>query len=64
MLNLNFVNKAPTLAKDNENIKLFLQECNSLSTDQASLEKLEKKGVKTTIEIKHPFKWCFKIKNR
>ena len=47
---------AKTLAKDNENIKLFLQECNSLSTDQASLEKLEKKGVKTAVEIKHPFK--------
>ena len=47
---------AMALARDHENIKLFLQECNSLSTDQASLEKLEKKGVKTTIEIKHPFK--------
>ena len=44
------------LAKNNESIKLFLDECNSLSTDQASLEKLEKKGVKTAIEIKHPFK--------
>ena len=47
---------AKALAKNNESIKLFLDECNSLSTDQASLEKLEKKGVKTAVEIKHPFK--------
>ena len=47
---------AKALAKNNESIKLFLDECNSLSFDQASLEKLEKKGVKTAIEIKHPFK--------
>ena len=47
---------AKALSKDNEKIRLFLEECNSLSTDQASLEKLEKKGVKTSIEIKHPLK--------
>ncbi len=47
---------AKALAKNNKSIKLFLDECNSMSTDQASLEKLEKKGVKTAIEIKHPFK--------
>ena len=37
---------AKALAKNNESIKLFLEECNSLSTDQASLEKLEKRELR------------------
>ena len=47
---------AKELAKNNEKIKLFLEECNASSTDQASLEKQEKKGIDTGIKIKHPFK--------
>ena len=47
---------AKTLAKDNKKIELFIEECNSSPTDQASLEKQEKRGIETTIKIKHPFK--------
>ena len=47
---------AKALAKDNKKIELFIEECNSLSTDQASLEKQEKKGINTLMKIKHPFK--------
>jgi leucyl-tRNA synthetase len=43
------------LAKDNEQIQSFVDECNFSSTDQASLEKEEKKGINTEITVKHPF---------
>ena len=45
---------AVALAKDDEEYSLFIEECNALSTDQASLEKQEKKGVDTQIKIKTP----------
>ena len=47
---------AETLANNDKNIQLFIEECNLSSTDQASLEKQEKKGIETNIEVKHPFK--------
>ncbi|MDC3169895.1 leucine--tRNA ligase [Paracoccaceae bacterium] len=47
---------AVALANDDKNIQRFVEECNLSSTDQASLEKQEKKGVETSIKIKHPFK--------
>ncbi len=46
---------AMALSKDNEKIELFIDECNSSSTDNASLAKQEKKGFDTGIKIKHPF---------
>ena len=46
---------AKTLAKDDRKIEFFIEECNSFSTDQASLEKQEKKGIDSGVEIKHPF---------
>ncbi len=47
---------AKTLAEKSKKIELFIEECNVSSTDQASLEKQEKRGVDTGIKIKHPFK--------
>ena len=43
------------LAKKNTVIKRFIEEFNSTNTDNASLEKAEKKGVDTGIIVKHPF---------
>jgi leucyl-tRNA synthetase len=40
--------------KDNKKISEFIQECNSSSLDQQTIDKLEKKGIDTGIEIEHP----------
>ena len=37
------------------NVRLFIEECNASSTDHASLEKQEKKGIDTQIKVTHPF---------
>ena len=56
---------AKNLAKENKKIELFIQECNSSATDQASLEKQEKKGIETEIKIKHPFqKKCASLRSK
>ena len=46
---------AKDIAETNKKIDLFIKECNSTSTDQASLDKAEKKGIDTGIRVKHPF---------
>ena len=46
---------AKNLGEKNTVIKRFIEEFNSTNTDNASLEKAEKKGVDTGIIIKHPF---------
>ena len=47
---------AKTLAKDSEQIALFVEQCNSTTTGLASLEKQEKEGLDTGIKVKNPFK--------
>ncbi len=46
---------AKKLANSNEPVKEFADEFNSTSTDNATLEKAEKKGLDTGIRVKHPF---------
>ncbi|GIR96087.1 MAG: leucine--tRNA ligase [Paracoccaceae bacterium] len=46
---------AKNLGKTNSAIKQFIEEFNSTNTDNATLEKAEKKGVDTGIIVKHPF---------
>jgi len=47
---------ARELEKNNKKIQLFIDKCNTSSTDHASLEKQEKEGIDTGIKIRHPFK--------
>ena len=46
---------AKNLGEKNTAIKHFIEECNSASIDNASLEKAEKKGFDTGIVVEHPF---------
>ena len=46
---------AKELGKNNAKVKIFAEEFNSMSTDTATIEKAEKKGVDTGIRVKHPF---------
>ncbi len=46
---------AKSLGGNDKKIKNFIEEVNSSSTDTATLEKAEKKGVDTGIAVKHPF---------
>ena len=46
---------AKTLSQTSNKIQFFIEECNALSTDQASLEKQDKVGIDTGIRVTHPF---------
>ncbi len=46
---------AEELGQSSRDVRLFIEECNASSTDQASLEKQEKKGIDTQIKVTHPF---------
>ena len=46
---------AVKLAENSQEIKDFIEECNASANDEATLEKLEKKGVKTGLQVIHPF---------
>ena len=46
---------AKELGENNTKIKMFEDEFNSKSTDNATIERAEKKGVDTGIRVKHPF---------
>ena len=46
---------AEKLGESDTKIKHFANECNSASTETATIEKAEKKGVDTGIRVKHPF---------
>ena len=46
---------AEKLGESDAKIKHFANECNSASTDTATIEKAEKTGVDTGIRVKHPF---------
>ena len=45
---------AQELAKDNAEIKAFINECSLSANDEQTLEKQEKKGVKTGLQVTHP----------
>lgn len=47
---------ALNLAENNNEISDFIANCNKSSNDEETLEKQEKKGVKTGLKVKHPFK--------
>ena len=46
---------AKNLGENNKKIKDFIEEVNTSITDNAALEKAEKKGINTGITVKHPF---------
>ena len=43
------------LSKENDDVKLFIEECNRSSTSEADIEKAEKKGFRTKLFVTHPF---------
>ncbi len=43
------------MQKKNSNLKAFIKECNKVGTSEEALEKIDKKGFNTNIEVKHPF---------
>ena len=45
---------ALALAKDNTDAEAFLAECSALGTSEAAIEKAEKKGFLTGLEVSHP----------
>jgi len=49
------------LAKENSEIKNFLEECNKNAIDEQTIEKQEKKGFKTSIKALHPFDKLWEI---
>ncbi len=49
------------LAKENSEIKNFLEECNKNAIDEQTIEKQEKKGFKTSIKVLHPFDKSWEI---
>jgi len=44
-----------SVAKNNNNLKSFINECNKIGTSEEAIEKIEKKGFNTKIEVNHPF---------
>ena len=49
------------LSKNNSTIKNFIDECNKNSTSEAVIEKNEKKGIYTNLDVVHPFDKNIKI---
>lgn len=43
------------LSKSDPSIKAFIAECNSVGTSLEAIEKMEKKGIKTSLSVRHPF---------
>ena len=50
-----------SLGKKDPKIRDFINACNKISTDQASIDKTEKIGYKTNILVKHPFDQEIKV---
>ena len=50
-----------SLGKKDPKIRDFINACNKISTDQASIDKTEKIGYKTNIFVKHPFDQEIKV---
>ncbi len=49
------------LAKNNQEIANFIDECNKNAVNEQSIETQEKKGVKTSIKVNHPFDENWKL---
>ncbi len=43
------------IAKDNADLRAFIDECNRLGTSEAAIETAEKRGFDTGLRVKHPF---------
>jgi leucyl-tRNA synthetase len=43
------------LAKTDVNLRAFIAECDQIGTSEEAIEKAEKKGYKTALEVEHPF---------
>ncbi len=52
---------AQELAKDSPEIKNFIDECNRSAVDEQTIEKQEKRGFKTLLEVNHPFDENWKL---
>ncbi len=52
---------AQELAKDNPEIKNFIDECNRSAVDEQTIEKQEKRGLKTNLEVIHPLDENWKL---
>ncbi len=52
---------AQELAKTNSEIKNFIDECNRSAVDEQTIEKQEKKGFKTALEVVHPLDENWKL---
>ncbi len=50
-----------SLSKNNPSIDIFINECNKNSTSEAVIEKNEKKGIYTNLDVIHPFDKSTKI---
>ena len=49
------------MSKQSSSIKNFINECNKNSTSEAVIEKNEKKGIYTNLDVLHPFNKKIKI---
>ncbi len=47
---------ARTLAEDHPELAAFIEECRRIGTSEAALEKAEKKGWRTPLTVRHPFR--------
>jgi len=52
---------AQELAKNNSEIKNFIEECNRSAVDEQTIEKQEKKGLRLNLEVEHPFDKNWKL---
>ncbi len=52
---------AQELAKNNSEIKNFIEECNRSAVDEQTIEKQEKQGLKIDLQVAHPFDDSWKL---
>jgi leucyl-tRNA synthetase len=52
---------AQELSKNNSEIKNFVDECNHSAVDEQTIEKQEKKGLKTSLQVVHPLDSNWKL---
>jgi leucyl-tRNA synthetase len=52
---------AAALAKEDPKVAAFIEECRQLGTTEEAIEKAEKKGLNTGIEVYHPFDKTWKM---
>ena len=52
---------AQEIAKNNSDVKNFIEECNRSAVDEQTIEKQEKRGMKTGLQVVHPFDDSWKL---